>query len=48
MLEKNKVNQDNQEPINSWEELFTKLQGGMSADFMSERIQPPLDVRESI
>ncbi len=37
-----------QQPQNSWKALFAKLKAGMSADFMNERNQPPLDERESL
>jgi antitoxin VapB len=37
-----------QKPQNSWEALFASLKGGVSEDFMNERIQPPLDQREPL
>ncbi len=37
-----------QQPQHSWKEMFAKLKGGVSDDFMKERNQPPLDEREAL
>lgn len=37
-----------QKPQDSWEALFANLKSGVSDDFMSERIQPPLDKRKPL